>query len=211
MNFGPHRVAGIVGALLVSTLSAACATSPGEQADQAEPTPANEAEHGAPMGSAAPPQPRAGTPEPGTEPGARDRSSGTTEPGAPPLDTTPPLGHAFVIFGTDTVVAEVAATFTERAAGLMNRTDIPANGGMLFVFETVEERSFWMKDTPLDLDVAFMEEGYRIFQIETMEANSLKLTDSEQPVFAALEVHGGWLAAHGVEVGDVADVVFRDD
>ncbi len=121
-----------------------------------------------------------------------------------------PMAQALVIFGADTVWADVAATSAERARGLMDRTDLPPDGGMLFVFEQVEERTFWMKDTPLDLDVAFLDEDYRVFRIATMRANSTTLHDSGAPVFAALEVHGGWLAAHGVEVGDRARVVFLD-
>ena len=152
------------------------------------------------------PVPTVATDRPGEDSvGASDVPATAPDP-AVPTPPSPPAGHAWVVFGADTIVAEVAATPEQRAVGLMNRTDLPENGGMLFLFERVEHRSFWMRDTPLDLDVAFMEDGYRIVQIETMEANSLTLHDSEQPVFAALEVHGGWLAAHGVEVGDVPEV-----
>ncbi|NIP80218.1 MAG: DUF192 domain-containing protein, partial [Gemmatimonadetes bacterium] len=48
---------------------------------------------------------------------------------------TPPPGHAWVIFGADTVLAEVAATAEERAEGLMYRDDVPDGTGMLFVFQ----------------------------------------------------------------------------
>lgn len=124
-------------------------------------------------------------------------------------ETAPPAGHAWVIFGTDTVRAEVAATADQRARGLMNRTDVPEGTGMLFVFEPedVVERTFWMRETPVDLDVAFMAEGYRIFRIARMEANSSTLHSSGAPVFAALEVPGGWFDSHGIDEGDSAVVV----
>lgn len=226
MHRGPQRVLKTSGPLLFLIMCAACASPPDSQSASADPGPETAAVDER-LGGADPAPQAADSgleaadpaiqPPPGAEPGpeAADPAlqapagtgSGSTTKASP---SPPPEGHAFVIFGADTVVAEVASTFSERAAGLMNRSDLPPNGGMLFMFETVQERSFWMKDTPLDLDVAFMEEGYVIFQIATMEANSLKLTDSEKPVFAALEVHGGWLASHGVEVGDQAEVVFRD-
>ena len=193
MRKGQKAGAPTAGALVLLSMLVACASAPaGVVVDTA--TPGNE------------PRPEGAAPPAGP---------GTSAPSSLDADVVdseglPPAGHAFVIFGSDTVLAEVAVTFAERAEGLMNRTDLPPNGGMLFVFDQMEERTFWMKDTPLDLDLVLMGEGYRVFQIETMEANSLTLHDSEAPVFAALEVLGGWTSAHGVEVGGVAEVVFRD-
>src|SRR5690606_8934481 len=56
----------------------------------------------------------------------------------------PGPGYAWVIFGADTVVAEVAATAAERERGLMYREAVPDGTGMLFVFEDNRERAFWM-------------------------------------------------------------------
>lgn len=120
----------------------------------------------------------------------------------------PPDGYAWVIFGSDTVVAEVAGTGDDRSQGLQDREEVPYGTGMLFTFrEDPEVKTFWMKDTPVDLDIAFLDENLEIFQIIAMEANSLDLHDSSAPVTMALEVAHGWFESVGVGVGDRAVVV----
>jgi len=57
----------------------------------------------------------------------------------------PPPGQAWVIFGVDTVQAEVARTPAERERGLMFRESLAKGRGMLFVFPEAQIRSFWMK------------------------------------------------------------------
>jgi uncharacterized membrane protein (UPF0127 family) len=120
----------------------------------------------------------------------------------------PPRGTAWVIFGTDTVVAEVARTEAQREVGLMGRESIPDGTGMLFMWERPEQRSFWMKDTFVALDIGFMDANYRVFDIQQMEPMSLDPHESSGPGLFALEVPGGWFAAHGVVEGDVAEIVF---
>ena len=120
----------------------------------------------------------------------------------------PAPGKAWVIFGTDTVLADVASLPEQRAEGLMNRDSVPDGTGMLFVFPTVEERSFWMKDTKVSLDVAFFDEAYRIISVKQMEALDETLVDSDAPTAFALEVRKGWFGARGIEAGATAKVVF---
>ena len=120
----------------------------------------------------------------------------------------PAPGKAWVILGTDTVVAEVASLPEQRAQGLKHRDSVPDGTGMLFAFPTAEERSFWMKDTPVSLDIAFFNETYTIVAIKQMEAFDEGLTDSEAPTAFALEVRKGWFAEQGIEVGATAKVVF---
>jgi hypothetical protein len=120
----------------------------------------------------------------------------------------PRVAQAWVIFGPDTVVAEVARTPAEREQGLMGRQDVPDGTGMLFVFESEGIRSFWMKDTPVALDIAYLNADLRIVTIHQMEPLVTSTYDSTEPAMFALEVRQGWLAEHGIEVGDVAEVVF---
>ena len=120
----------------------------------------------------------------------------------------PAPGHAWVIFGADTVLAEVASQPDERAQGLMNRDSVPDGTGMLFVFPTVEERSFWMKDTRVSLDVAYFDEAHRIIAIKQLEAFDETVVDSGAPTAFALEVRKGWFAEQGIEAGTTAEVVF---
>jgi len=116
-------------------------------------------------------------------------------------------GSAWVIFGTDTVVAEVAATADERARGLQDRSVLPPGTGMLFTFDEARVRTLWMKDTPLDLDVAFLDDDLRVFQITRMLAHSTDLHDSTAPVTMLLEVPAGWFDSVGVRVGAQAEIV----
>lgn len=123
-------------------------------------------------------------------------------------EARPAAGEAWVIFGADTVVAEVARTPAERERGLQNRDEVPDGSGMLFVFEEEAPRSFWMKDTYVALDIAYMNADFRIVSIHQMEALDESTYDSEAPAMFALEVRQGWFAERGIEPGDVAEVVF---
>ena len=120
----------------------------------------------------------------------------------------PAPGQAWVVFGTDTVVAEVASLPAQREKGLMNREAVPDGTGMLFVFPTSEHRSFWMKDTRVALDVAFFDDRWRVVGIKRMEPMDETLVDSDAPTALALEVRQGWFADRGIAVGAEATVVF---
>lgn len=121
----------------------------------------------------------------------------------------PPAGHAWVVFsGADTVLAEVAATADERSQGLMYRDDVPDGTGMLFVFQDNQPRSFWMANTYVPLDIAYMDPSYRIVDIVAMEALDTNNYPSSAPAMFGLEVRRGWFAEHGISVGDQAEIVF---
>jgi len=127
----------------------------------------------------------------------------------PAVDTTPrpEPGQAWVIFGADTVRAEVARTPDQREQGLMYRQELPDGTGMLFVFDTEEVRSFWMENTYVPLDIAFLDVALRVVDIQQMAPQTTDPHESAGPAMFALEVPQGWFAAHGVKVGDHATVV----
>ncbi len=120
----------------------------------------------------------------------------------------PPMDRAWVVFGGDTVVAEVARSPEEREQGLMYRESVPEGTGMLFVFPDQAMRGFWMKDTLVPLDIAYIDSALRVIDIQHMKAQDEHTYQSKGPAMYALEVPSGWFAAHGVKVGDVAQVVF---
>jgi uncharacterized membrane protein (UPF0127 family) len=124
----------------------------------------------------------------------------------------PARGTAWVIFetaeGADTVVAEVAQTDEERAQGLMYREELGENEGMIFVFQDLAVRSFWMQNTYIPLDIAYMDPTFRIIDIKQMEPLSEELVESAGPAQYALEVNQGWFEEHGVTVGTTPKIFF---
>lgn len=136
--------------------------------------------------------------------------SGDAPPPAPSSDQErlPPPGRAWVIFGADTVLAEVARTPDERAQGLMYRENLPEGEGMFFVFPDTQTRSFWMSNTFIALDIAYLDAELRIVDIQPMEPETTESHPSAKPAMFALEVPMGWFAEQGIEVGAQARVVF---
>lgn len=120
----------------------------------------------------------------------------------------PPAGYAWVIFGADTVVAEVAASVEERAEGLMYRDEVPDGTGMLFVFQDTQIRSFWMANVYVALDIAYMDPSFRVVDIVPMEPLVTDSYPSQAPAMFGLEVRQGWFAEQGIETGAQADIVF---
>lgn len=116
--------------------------------------------------------------------------------------------HAWVIFGSDTIRAEVARTEAQRERGLMLRETLPEGSGMLFVFPEAEVQGVWMKDTDIALDAAFIDEAFTVLGIEPLEPRDLTVKYSEAPIMYVLEVPRGWFADHGVTPGDRATIVF---
>jgi uncharacterized protein len=104
------------------------------------------------------------------------------------------------------VTAEVAATPADRARGLMGRQSLPVNHGMIFVFESAERQCFWMKNTPLPLSIAFIDDSGAIVNIADMQPFSEAPHCSARPVRYALEMEQGWFKKRGVLVGDTVAI-----
>ena len=117
-------------------------------------------------------------------------------------------GEAWVVFGKDTVVAEVARTTAERERGLMNRTEVPNGTGMIFIFSDAQIRTLWMSNTYVALDVAFFDANLTVVDIQQMEPETTAFHDSALPAMFALELPKGWLVAHQVHVGQRAELIF---
>ena len=148
-------------------------------------------------------QQRASDAEPGAGSGGAPAPASSSD-----QERLPPPGRAWVIFGADTVLAEVARTADERAQGLMYRESLPAGQGMFFVFPDTQIRSFWMSNTFIALDIAYLDAELRIVDIQPMEPETTESHPSAQPAMFALEVPMGWFAEKGIEVGAQAKVVF---
>jgi uncharacterized membrane protein (UPF0127 family) len=97
---------------------------------------------------------------------------------------------------------EVAKTPEERAKGLMGRTHLGENEGMLFIFEKEDYHGFWMKDTLIPLSIAFIDREGRILAVMDMEPLTLQSHPPPKPVLYALEMKKGWFSANGIKAGD---------
>ncbi len=103
--------------------------------------------------------------------------------------------------GMHLIQAEVAQTDEQRAIGLMHRPTMPANNGMLFVFDQPQPQCFWMKNTLLPLSIAFVADDGTIVNIEEMKPQTLDSHCSAKPVRYALEMNTGWFAKKGIKPG----------
>lgn len=108
--------------------------------------------------------------------------------------------------GKEVFRVELAVTPESRARGLMFRKTLPANRGMLFVFETDQKPSFWMKNTFVPLSIAFISKDGTIREIYDMTPGSLRPIESTYEVRFALEVPVGAFKRAGVDVGDRIDL-----
>jgi uncharacterized membrane protein (UPF0127 family) len=103
--------------------------------------------------------------------------------------------------GIHNIDAELAQTPDEREIGLMFRPTLAANAGMLFVFEQPGQQCFWMKNTMIPLDVAFIGDDGAIVNIDQMKAQTLDSHCSARPVRFVLEMNDGWFAKRGIKAG----------
>ncbi len=96
--------------------------------------------------------------------------------------------EATLLIGPHKITAEVADTDHLRQQGLMNRPQLKPNHGMIFVFPELNTHCMWMKNTPLNLSVAFVEENGHIINIEKMQAHTLTPHCAKLPARYALEM-----------------------
>ena len=100
-----------------------------------------------------------------------------------------------------TMQVYVARTEEERALGLMYRRDMPKDEGMLFICDECAVQTFWMKDTPLPLSIAFLDNDGTILKIADLQPNDLEGECSDHPVRYVLEVNQGWFDERGIAPG----------
>jgi len=108
--------------------------------------------------------------------------------------------------GEHRFTVEVAGTPEEQAYGLMNRSELAPDKGMIFPFDPPRDASFWMKNTLIPLDMIFIRADGTIANIaENTVPISLEPVMSEGPVKAVLEIAGGRSAELGIKAGDKVD------
>ena len=104
--------------------------------------------------------------------------------------------------GNHQLVVEVADTPGEQVIGLMNRESLPADRGMIFVFEEPKKAFFWMKNTSIPLDVAFLDsEGLILEILPLVPFEEARVVSQSDKVAYAIETNRDWFASRGLKPG----------
>jgi len=103
--------------------------------------------------------------------------------------------------GIHNITAQLAQTPQQREIGLMFRTSMGPNDGMLFAFEQAGQQCFWMKNTLIPLAIAFIADDGSVVNIASMKPQTLDGHCSDAPVRFVLEMNEGWFAKRGIKAG----------
>jgi len=111
--------------------------------------------------------------------------------------------------GQASAMVELASTPEQRRQGLMGRTELGPDQGMLLVFPSPDVLNIWMLNTPLPLDVGFFDAGGRLVNTVSMWPDGgMQIHASQAPALYALEMNLGWFAGQGVKPGDQLKLPF---
>jgi uncharacterized membrane protein (UPF0127 family) len=139
--------------------------------------------------------------------GCKQAASSATEPEASsslPAAAQPKLQTMKLWLGAEEMVAELALTSEQVQTGMMFRTNMAENAGMLFVFSQPHRAGFWMKNCPLPLSAAYIDPEGVIIEIRELQAhNTNSVVASSERVQFVLETNQGWFERHKVSAGMV--------
>jgi uncharacterized protein len=132
---------------------------------------------------------------------------------APPLTGTAPalpthaqskLPAIRLWLGAAEVSAEMALTGIQQETGMMFRTNMDENSGMIFPLPYPLQASFWMANCPLPLTAAYIDPEGQILEIHELHANDTNSVVADASnIFYVLEMNQGWFARHHIEPGTV--------
>ncbi len=112
-----------------------------------------------------------------------------------------------IMIGQKKISVEIAKTPEQHQYGLMNRNSLATDHGMLFIFDTEQTLSFWMKNTYIDLAIAYIDKNKKIVDIQEMKATNQMMVGeppsypSKKPAQYALEMSAGWFSKNKVTKG----------
>jgi uncharacterized membrane protein (UPF0127 family) len=129
--------------------------------------------------------------------------------GGPPVDpgeptqAQPTLPTIKLWVRKEAVNAEMALTFQQQRTGMMFRTNrLPEDAGMLFPLSSTGTASFWMKNCPVPLSAAYIDEAGVIQEIHEFQPNNTNaVTSAESNIRFVLEESQGWFARHNIQPG----------
>jgi uncharacterized membrane protein (UPF0127 family) len=133
-------------------------------------------------------------------------ASAPATPSAPPLPTEaqPKLKTIKLYIGTNVMDAEMALTGIQMQTGMMFRTNVAENEGMLFVFGGPWRASFWMMNTKVPLSAAYIDPTGVIQEIHELEPNNTNsIVAAADNIQFVLEAKQGWFDRHQIGTGTV--------
>jgi uncharacterized protein len=130
--------------------------------------------------------------------------SGETASPKLPTAAQPKLQTMKLWLGAEEMTAELALTGLQMQTGMMFRTNLAENAGMLFVLPMPQQASFWMKNCPLPLSAAYIDPEGVILEIHDLQAhNTNSVVAASDRVQFVLETNQGWFGRHHVTPGMV--------
>lgn len=121
-----------------------------------------------------------------------------------PAAAQPKLQTMKLWLGAEELVVELAVTGQQQQTGMMFRTNLAENAGMLFVFSGPHQASFWMKNCPLPLSAAYIDPEGVILEIHDLQPhNTNAVVAASERVQFVLETNQGWFGRHHVTPGMV--------
>ncbi len=113
--------------------------------------------------------------------------------------------------GQKSFLARLACSDGEKAQGLMFVKSLPQDHGMLFVYQTPQRASFWMKNTFIALDIGFFDKDGILLGVEKLYPHNLDpVRSAGDNVVYCLEANAGWFEKNGVKSGDRLDKALLD-
>lgn len=121
-----------------------------------------------------------------------------------------PRADAAVVLHGQRFTVELATDDASRQRGLMMRSALAADHGMLFVFPQMRPQGFWMKNTLIPLDILYFDAARQLVSMQQdvppCEADPCPVYPSEGPAIYVLELPAGTAARVGIQPGDVLNI-----
>jgi uncharacterized membrane protein (UPF0127 family) len=128
----------------------------------------------------------------------------------PPENTQPPASSQTyfpISIGGHEIQMQLALNTAEQQQGLMHRDSLAENHGMLFLFEQPDQRSFWMHNTRIQLDIGYFDASGQLLELyQLFPYDDTPVPSKSHKVLIAVETNSGWYASHGIKLGDRIDL-----